>query len=135
MGKARTLTPTQVGVTLDTGALIALEKGSGRVIALLQQLTKKQGSVRIPAGVIGQAWRDGARQAVVARLLMSPEVSVKSLDLALSKACGELCAATSTADVIDASVILVARQHGDVILTSDISDLRRLDPKARLEAV
>jgi hypothetical protein len=79
MGKKRIGTQTQIGVTLDTGALIALEKGSGRVIALLQQLVAKKGSVRIPVGVVGQAWRDGARQAVMARLLASSEVSVVSL--------------------------------------------------------
>lgn len=135
MGKARAVAQAQVGVTLDTGALIALEKGSGRVIALLQRLVEKRGSVRIPAGVVGQAWRDGSRQAVLARLLASPEVSVIPLDLPLGKACGELCGATSTADVVDASVVLVAREHGDAILTSDVSDLIRLDPSARLEAI
>lgn len=136
MGKARTGSRSQeVGITLDAGALIALEKGSGRVIALLQQLTDKAESIRIPAGVVGQAFRDGARQAVLSRLLSSPEASVMPLDLPLSKACGELCGVAGTNDVIDASVVLVARERGDAILTSDVADLRRLDPKARLEAV
>jgi hypothetical protein len=135
MGKKRFGTQTQIGVTLDTGALIALQKGSGRVIALLQQLVAKRGSVRIPVGVVGQAWRDGARQAIMARLLASAEVSVVSLDLPLAKACGELCGATSTADVVGASVVLVAREHDDPILTSDVADLVRLDPAARLIAV
>jgi hypothetical protein len=57
------------------------------------------------------------------------------LDLPLAKACGELCGATSTVDVVDASVVLVAREHDDAILTSDVSDLVRLDPAARLVAV
>lgn len=135
MGKARARTEAQVGITLDAGALIALERGDGRVIAILQRLIAKQDSVRVPAGVLGQAWRNGSRQAVLSRLLATPEVSVKPLDQALAKSCGELCAATSTTDVIDASVILVARQYGDAILTSDVSDLRCLDPDARLEAV
>lgn len=136
MGKARTVAPAQeVTITLDTGALLALEKGDGRVIALLQQLTDKAESIRIPAGVVGQAFRDGARQAVLSRLLSSPEVRVVLLDLPLAKACGELCGVAGTADVIDASVVLVARERDDTILTSDVGDLRRLDPKARLEGV
>lgn len=136
MGKARAGARAQeVGITLDAGALIALEKGSGRIIALLQLLKDRSESIRIPAGVVGQAFRDGARQAVLSRLLSSPEVSVVPLDLPLSKACGELCGVAGTTDVIDASVVLVARERGDTILTSDVADLIRLDPKARLEAV
>ena len=136
MGKARSgRQAQQVGITLDTGALIALERGNRRVIALLQLLTENVGSVRIPAGVVGQAWRGGGRQAVLARLLAIPEVSVVALDAQLAKACGELCAATSTTDVIDASVVLVARERRDTILTSDVSDLVCLDPAARLESV
>lgn len=71
----------------------------------------------------------------MARLLASSEVSVIPLDLPLAKACGELCGATSKADVVDASVVLIAREHRDLILTSDVSDLERLDPAARLVAV
>jgi hypothetical protein len=39
---------------------------------------------------------------------------------------------TGTADVIDASVVLVAREHRDIIVTGDPSDLRRLDPGAAI---
>jgi hypothetical protein len=124
-----------VSVTFDTGALIALERGDSRVIALLQLLVRRRGRVRVPAGVAGQAWRGGARQAVLARFFSSPEVDVPGLDLAMARACGELCAATSSSDVIDASVVLVAREHHDTIVTSDVEDLRRLDPSARLERI
>lgn len=135
MGKARARTEEALGVTLDVGALIALERGDSRILALLRLLTKRGGRVRVPAGAAGQAWRGGARQAVLARLLSSPEVEVPSLDLALARACGELCAASGTADIVDASVILVAREHGDPIVTSDVEDLRRLDPSARLQRI
>jgi len=36
--------------------------------------------------------------------------------------------------VIDASVVVTARVHGDPILTSDVSDLRRLAPFGALGA-
>lgn len=135
MGKARARIEAEVGITFDAGALIALERGNARMVALLQLLARRGGSIRVPAGVAGQAWRGGARQAVLARLLASPEVQVPSLDLAMAQASGELCAATGTSDVIDASVVLVAREHGDAIVTSDVEDLRRLDPSARLERI
>jgi hypothetical protein len=122
-------------VTLDTGALIALERGDGRMIALLRAVAAKRGRFRVPAGVVGQAWRDGSRQAVLARFLRSSQVELRPLDGTLARACGELCAATGTADVIDASVIVSAREHRDPIITSDAEDLRRLDPTAVIERI
>jgi len=135
MGRARTRTETEVSVTFDAGALIALDRGDSRMLALLQLLARRAGTIHVPAGVAGQAWRGGARQAMLARLFSSPEVEVPSLDLAMAQACGELCAATGTSDVIDASVVLVAREHHDTIVTSDVDDLRRLDPSAKLERI
>jgi len=135
MGKARARTESEVGVTFDTGALIALERGDSRMLALLQLVARRRGSIRIPAGVAGQAWRGGSRQAVLARLFSSPEVQIPELDLPVARACGELCAAAGSSDVIDASVVLAAREHDDAIVTSDVEDLRRLDPSARLERI
>ncbi|HVZ35660.1 MAG TPA: PIN domain-containing protein [Polyangiaceae bacterium] len=131
MGKARVRTTSQ-GVTLDTGALIALERGDGRMIALLQQGLKRGASFRVPAGVVGQAWRGGKRQAILARFLRAREVQIVSLDEPLARACGELCRCTDTADVIDASVVLVASKHQDPVITSDPEDLRRLAPRSTL---
>lgn len=47
----------------------------------------------------------------------------------------EAHAAFLTTDVVDASVVLTARREGAVVVTSDASDLRRLDPSPRLERV
>lgn len=135
MGKARARTEAEVGVTLDAGALIALERGDSRMLALLRLLARRGGTARVPAGVAAQAWRGGSQRAVLARFFALPEVVAPSLDLAMARACGELCAATGTSDVIDASVVLVAREHRDPILTSDVDDLRRLDPTAQLERI
>lgn len=46
----------------------------------------------------------------------------------LARTCGELCGATHTADLIDASVVILARERGDRIVTSHPRDLKRLDP-------
>jgi hypothetical protein len=81
----------------------------------------------VPSGVVGQAWRDGRIQVTLARFLRIDEVEIIPLDDQLARACGELCGATETADIIDASVVILARLRGDYIITSDPRDLRRLD--------
>jgi hypothetical protein len=122
--------PQSPGLTLDAGALIAIDRGDRRMIALLAQALADSCAIRVPAGVVGQAWRDGRRQVALARFLRAGEVEVVPLDTTLSRACGELCAHTKTSDVIDASVVIVAHGHEDVIVTSDPNDLRRLDARA-----
>ena len=132
MGQARARKSKAKGVTLDAGALIALDRGDRRMIALLREATKGGVSFQVPAGVVGQAWRDGRRQALLARFLASDEVRVVALDHPLARAAGELCDHCGTRDVIDASVVLVARSRGETIVTADGDDLRKLDPTCHL---
>lgn len=84
--------------------------------------------VQVPAGVIGQAWRDGKRQALLSRTLR--HCDEVALDGFTARAAGLLCGQTGTADVIDASVALAAAalaRAGDVVLlTSDPDDMDRL---------
>jgi len=129
MGAQGSRAKTQ-GVTLDAGALIALDRGDGRMIALLERALDAKRLFHVPAGAVAQAWRDGARQATLARFLRAVEVEVEPLDEPLARACGALCGASGTSDIVDASVVLTARAHGDVIVTSDPDDLRRIDPRA-----
>ena len=133
MGRARTR--TSAGLVLDAGALIALDRGDKRMIALLREAMAQGRTLRVPAGVVGQAWRDGRVQATLARFLRSDEVEIAPLDEQLARACGELCGAANSADVIDASVVILARVRQDPIVTSDPDDLRRLDPAAQIIAV
>ena len=134
MGKTRAR-PTAAGVTLDTGALIALDRGDKRMIALLGQALAQRRKFRVPSGVLGQAWRDGRIQVALGRFLRSDEVEIVPLDAQLARSCGELCGATGTSDVIDASVVILARERRDSIVTSDPDDLRRLDPKSPIVAI
>jgi hypothetical protein len=123
------------GMTLDAGALIAFERNDRRVVAAIARALERGLRVAVPAGVVGQVWRDGRRQARLARLLGSAVVEVEPLDDARARAAGQLCGVTRTHDVIDASVVLCARARGHGVMTSDIDDLRRLDPALRLIAV
>jgi hypothetical protein len=130
MGGTRTRTPA--GLVLDTGALIALDRGAKRMIALLQRALAQGRSFRVPAGVVAQAWRNGRIQVTLARFLRAEEVTIVALDEQLARSCGELCGATNSADIVDASVVILARQRHAPILTSDAGDLRRLDPAAHI---
>ena len=131
MGKTRARTPA-AGITLDSGALMALDRGDKRMIALLQQALAQRRAFRVPSGALAQAWRDGRTQVTLARFLRGEEVEIVPLDDQLARSCGELCAATNTSDIIDASVVIVARQRRDSIVTSDAHDLRHLDPAAQI---
>jgi hypothetical protein len=115
---------------LDAGALIALDRGDKRMIALVQQALAQGRAFRVPSGVLAQAWRDGRTQVTLARFLRGEEVEIIPLDDQLARACGELCGATDTSDIIDASVVILARERRDPIVTSDPHDLRHLDPSA-----
>jgi hypothetical protein len=64
--------------------------------------------------------------------LRSEEVAIIPLDEQLARACGELCGAANSPDVIDASVVIIAREQRDPMVTSDPADLRRLDPAAQI---
>jgi hypothetical protein len=84
--------------------------------------------IHVPAGALAQAWRNPARQVRLVRIMSSEGIVVHPLDAVSARAVGQLCAATATSDVVDASVALVARIVDGVTVTSDSDDLRRLDP-------
>jgi len=116
------------GLTLDAGALIGFERNDRAVVAIIARAWERQLRLAVPAGALGQAWRDGRRQARLARLLGSDLVEVEPLDDLRARAAGQLCGVAGTSDVIDASIVLCARSRGHGVLTSDADDLRRLDP-------
>ena len=120
------------GLTLDAGALIAFERNDRRLVGLLARAVERQLALAVPAGVVGQVWRDGRRQARLARLLGADEVAVVPLDDRAARAAGQLCGARGTTDVIDASVVLCAAARGHHIVTSDAGDLGKLDPARKL---
>jgi len=121
------------GLTLDAGALIALERRSPVVSALLERSEARGIPVRIPAPVLAQVWRGSSpRQARLARLVKIEETAVVVFDAETAKAAGQLLAESGTSDVVDAAVVLCARVHGDRVVTSDPGDLLRLDRQLEL---
>lgn len=123
------------GLTLDAGALIALDRNDRRVILLLVAANAKGLPVIVPAAALAQAIRRPAKQARLARLVRDPTTDVVPLDGSAATSVGLLLAATSTSDVVDAHVVVCARGGGHHIVTSDPDDLRALDPDAELIVV
>lgn len=121
------------GLTLDTGALLALERGQERVRALLRRAGRRE--LAIPAGVVAQAWRGGPRQARIARLIKQPETRVESLDDDLARAVGLLCGRSGHDDIVDVSVALCARRRNHAVVTSDPDDIHGVDPSLRIVPV
>jgi hypothetical protein len=110
-------------LVLDAGALVAVERCSRDVIALIKRERLAERTPITHGGIVGQVWRGGGRQANLARLL--PGLDVVALDADLGRRAGALLARSRTTDVVDAALALLA-QDGDEILTSDPDDLRVL---------
>jgi predicted nucleic acid-binding protein len=120
------------GVTLDTGAVVALERRSARTLALLLAATQRRALITVPSAVVVEWWR--GQRGPASRLLEDFEVEPLSLELARSAgaALGRCGRGPSPTDAI---VMASAAQRGDLVLTGDMEDLSKLQtvfPAVRL---
>lgn len=112
-----------MSVTYDTGALVAGERNDRKMWALHAELLRLEIPPSVPAPVLAQAWRGGARQASLARLLR--QCCVEQMSEELARSVGVALANAGTSDVVDAAVVESAHRLGHAsIVTSDPSDLR-----------
>ena len=79
------------GAVLDAGALVEFERSNRRVVAIVARALDHGDPLVVPAGAVAQVWRDGRRQARLARLLGSPPCEVVALDDHSARAAGQLC--------------------------------------------
>ncbi len=110
-------------VVLDAGAFIAFEKGDTVMRARLAAARRLGVDVVTTAPVVGQVWRDGRRQALLAALVAA--TNVRAPDATSAKRAGELLRRTHGSDIVDALVAELAR-NGDTVVTSDPRDLGAL---------
>jgi hypothetical protein len=110
------------GLTFDTGALIALERGRLRMRQVFERALEKDQSITVPADVVAEWWR--GRTDVRDSILES--VDVEPLTLPLAKLAGEALAAVRGATLVDAIVMASAASRGDIVYSSDLADLERL---------
>jgi len=111
-----------IGLTFDTGALIALERRRQRMIEVRQAALRAGLRVTVPAPVITEWWR--GRSDLRDDLLAS--VRVEPLSEAIARLAGEALAEVKGATAIDAIVMASAALRGDLVYTSDVGDLERL---------
>jgi hypothetical protein len=108
--------------TFDTGALLALERRNDRISGIWRFARKHGRTITVPASVVAEWWRgrsDG-REDILAG------VDVEHLDGELARLAGEGLAAVPGATSVDAIVMASAARRGDVVYTSDVDDLMRL---------
>ena len=124
-------------LVLDTGALIQVDRGNRHILSMIETALNRGERVHVPAGVIGQAWRDPSRQARLSRALRRCD----EVDLTGSRAraSGQLCGEAGISDVIDASVAVAVaeasrRDPRVSLLTSDSHDLNALLAAVRVGA-
>jgi predicted nucleic acid-binding protein len=117
------------GLTYDSGALIAAERGERQMWLIHQRALMRGVRPVVPAGVVVEVYRS-ARQASLARLLRGCQVD--SLDERTAKAAGMLlgrCAKDKGGldpGAVDASVAEGALRRGDAVVTGNASHLRAL---------
>ena len=113
-----------MGVTYDSGALIAADRGERRQWARHRALLSRREVPVAPAPVVAQSWRGGSRQALLARLLTGCDI--EALDGHQARSVGSLAARAATTDIVDACVVEGAMRRHDLIVSSDEGDLRAI---------
>lgn len=112
-----------MNAVLDAGALVAVDKRDRAVGAMLRVLQRDGVPVITSGGVVAQVWRDGSRQANLARILSGVEVD--ALDDGTGRRVGELLRQNRSNDLVDAHVALLVKPDGRVF-TSDEQDIKAL---------
>ena len=116
---------------LDAGTFLAVEKRDRRVGAMLRVLQQRRVPLGTSSPVVAQVWRDGRKQALLARILSG--VDVRALAPSDDRRTGELLALAKTDDVIDAHLALGV-EDGDRVFTSDPDDINWLLEARGVEA-
>ncbi|WP_420435746.1 hypothetical protein [Candidatus Poriferisocius sp.] len=112
----------------DAGVFIALENPSQRrvILALVRKMQAEGVLPTTNEAALAQAWREPSRQVPMAMLVKSTNVH----PFGDPQTIGQLCAASGTSDVVDASLAVLANQLGMKVLTTDASDMRQLGVEA-----
>ena len=107
---------------LDAGFLVSVDRGERSAQEFLTAALVHETPLTTTHPVVAQVWRNGTRQARLARFLQS--VVIVALDN--GPEVGKLLARSGTSDVVDAHLVVVAVQRSEPVLTGDVDDLKLL---------
>jgi hypothetical protein len=107
------------GVTYDTGALIAVDRGNRAMVTRHQAFLRAGVVPTVPTVVLAQAYRT-PRQVVLARVVRG--CTIESFTPEQARAVGLLAARTGRHDIVDLAVVEGAIRRGDAVVTSDPGD-------------
>jgi hypothetical protein len=104
------------------------------MVHLVQRFAEASTPLVTSAGVVAQVWR-GGNQRNVPVLFLLRRTRVVDLTYAVARTLGQMLGVTRTRDPIDAHVVLLARERGWPVLTSDPDDLRAIDPTLSIQPI
>ncbi len=107
---------------LDAGFLVSVDRGERSAQEFLTAALVHETPLTTTHPIVAQVWRNGTRQARLARFLQS--VVIIALDN--GPEVGKLLARSGTSDVVDAHLVVVAVQRSEPVLTGDVDDLKLL---------
>ena len=103
----------------DAGFLISVDRNERTAQEFLTAALRRNTSLHTTDPVVAQVWRNGVRQARLAKFLAA--MTIHPFDD--GQEVGELLARSRTSDVVDAHLVLLALRISDSILTGDTEDL------------
>jgi hypothetical protein len=109
-------------VILDAGFLVSVDRGERTAQEFLTAALRRRTPLSTTHPVVAQVWRNGTRQARLARFLHS--IAVHPLEN--GREVGAILSRSGTADVVDAHLVAVAVRLAEPILTADVGDLEML---------
>ena len=126
--------------TLDTGALVAMERKQARGTMLLRAAREQRAQLLAITPVVAEWWRGRSdvrdRIKVAVTLVPFPVRAAETAGLALAQMRGEKGRAALTIDVM--VMAFAATSGGALVYTSDVGDLQRLSryfPEVRVLGV
>ena len=119
---------------LDAGAFIALERRDQTMVHLAKRFKDAGTPLVTSAGVVAQVWRGGTGPQAPIAVLLRRSLVVDVTD-AVARVLGRMLGAAGTSDPIDAHIVLLARERGWPVLTSDPADLLAIDPTLTVELI
>ncbi len=107
---------------LDAGFFVSTDRGERRAREFLTAAQSKGRQLHSTHPVLAQVWRDGSRQARLARLLEAIELH----PMDDGRPVGSLLARAGTSDVVDAHLVVTAVRLSEPIMTADTADIEKL---------